>query len=293
MLAHRGCLSKEASRYWNALMKWDAVSVLSKTKYAGVSYALCQVGVSTGMVVFLAWFNEATRDWDIFWAVSILFVVEILLFLAPPVAGIPLYLMSALVLIPRLQRRYNFVWCVGITTAFCVVLKLTATGLEQKAIGGPLRNNVAIKKFIGVHTPFMKAIRFILTQEGLKLSKVAVLCGGPDWPTSVITGVLGLPMCSMLAGTLPVCFMILPCIMAGAYMMDEDESERSQLAQQVWLGLAAATQAAAGFVAAWYVNRVVEEHQAQLNDQSSGWMQDHQEAEINAELEKEERRLEL
>merc|ERR1719237_736348 len=65
----------------------------------------------------------------------------------------------------------------------------------------------------------MKALRYILSEKELSRAKVAVLTGGPDWPTSVLTGILDLPLLSMLYGSLPVIFLIAPCCVSGGFML--------------------------------------------------------------------------
>ena len=65
----------------------------------------------------------------------------------------------------------------------------------------------------------MKAFRYVLSRKGNYWSKVVILVGGPDWPTSVFTGILGLPMLPMLAGTLPVLVPIALTVLAGGGML--------------------------------------------------------------------------
>ena len=50
----------------------------------------------------------------------------------------------------------------------------------------------------------IRAIRLILSKPGMSLKKISILCGGPDWPTSVLTGILKLRVLSMLWGSVPV-----------------------------------------------------------------------------------------
>jgi len=62
--------------------------------------------------------------------------------------------------------------------------------------------------------------------------KVAILVGGPDWPTSVLTGILDLPLLPMLIGTLPVVVIIVPTVLSGSFVY---------LAEQyTWAGTASA-----------------------------------------------------
>eukprot|EP00929_Paragymnodinium_shiwhaense_P097066 TRINITY_DN58847_c0_g2_i1.p1 TRINITY_DN58847_c0_g2~~TRINITY_DN58847_c0_g2_i1.p1 ORF type:complete len:873 (+),score=131.57 TRINITY_DN58847_c0_g2_i1:125-2743(+) len=275
--AHRGWITREANCYWTNLMGWEAISVFSKSMYCGILVFICQVGFAKGLIVFLAWFNEVSSEWSMWTSVSLLFAVEMMLFLFPPVAGIPLYLMASLVLIPRLEKdQWSAFGSVGIASGFCLFLKLAATGVEQKCIGGPMKNNVTVKMFIGVHTPLMKAFRYILCQDGIRLRKAFVLVGGPDWPTSVITGILGLPLCDMLIGTLPVYFLVLPVCIAGYYMV-HPKAPNAAMMQQVWLGVSAAAQGVAFVLASLSAHKVMEEFQAELNDEESEWQRDPQE----------------
>ena len=49
----------------------------------------------------------------------------------------------------------------------------------------------------------------------MAIDKVCILVGGPDWPTSVLTGILGLDVFEMLLGSCPILLLIAPTCMAG------------------------------------------------------------------------------
>ena len=70
-----------------------------------------------------------------------------------------------------------------------------------------------MRAFVGPNTVQMKAARYILSQPGITLAKSSILCGGPDWPTSVICGLLGLDCCSMLVGLVPIIVFTTPGIL--------------------------------------------------------------------------------
>merc|ERR1711871_1744195 len=70
-----------------------------------------------------------------------------------------------------------------------------------------------------VNSVTIRAIRKILSSPGLSWSKVCILCGGPDWPTSVLTGILRLNLASMLCGSMPIIFLIVPTVAAGALQL--------------------------------------------------------------------------
>merc|ERR1719409_2188542 len=69
-----------------------------------------------------------------------------------------------------------------------------------------------------------------------------ILVGGPDWPTSVLTGILNLPPAKMLMGTLPVQIVIAPCCCAGAMMLKKDDSATMGSMAVVALTMAALAQ---------------------------------------------------
>ena len=52
---------------------------------------------------------------------------------------------------------------------------------------------------VGVDPPneTMTSIKAILQEDGLSMGKVMILVGGPDWPTSVLTGLLKLSYLKM------------------------------------------------------------------------------------------------
>jgi len=159
-----------------------------------------------------------------------------------------------------------------------------AIALEQKGIGQPFSHSVSVKKFVGVQTPAMKAVRTILTKPGCGFAKSAVLCGGPDWPTSVLTGILNLRLVDMLLGSLPVVFLIAPCCVAAAYILrasHEDFNERKQAQYRamanVSLALSAILQGCASVLATLYI-------QAAMHKSEDGAWTDPQEGEILEEI---------
>merc|ERR1740129_2134093 len=78
--------------------------------------------------------------------------------------------------------------------------------LGQYGIGYAMGKSVKIQQLIHVDKPFTRAIEKILNRPGLDAGKVAVLVGGPDWPTSVTCGILKLNIPQMILGTCPVFF---------------------------------------------------------------------------------------
>ena len=59
---------------------------------------------------------------------------------------------------------------------------------------------------------------------GLSVAQVAVLVGGPDWPTAVLCGILGLSQIKILIGTTPVLIPIILCVLSGGSMVKQAET---------------------------------------------------------------------
>lgn len=111
-------------------------------------------------------------------------------------------------------------WWYGVclVLALAITLKLTACTIQQKLIGEQLSKNQGVLELVGVHKPFMQVIKKLLEPKQLTLPKIAILAGGPDWPTSVMAGILKIELVPCLIGTLP-CFMIASsCVLTGAFM---------------------------------------------------------------------------
>ena len=111
----------------------------------------------------------------------------------------------------------NFGLAVLYTCFVCTLLKCMACACQQKLIGQNFKNSVAIRKAVGVNSISVRAIRCILMQPGLSYRKVMILCGGPDWPTSVLAGILGTNVWQMVLGTAPIFPVVSCCVIAGAF----------------------------------------------------------------------------
>ena len=59
---------------------------------------------------------------------------------------------------------------------------------------------MSVRAAVKPNSKVMKAFVVLLRQPGINFAKVSIMCGGPDWPTSVICGFLKLPMGNLLLG---------------------------------------------------------------------------------------------
>jgi hypothetical protein len=111
---------------------------------------------------------------------------------------------------------------------------------------------------VGINSHSIQAIKIILTADGLTWGKVAILCGGPDWPTSVLTGILRLKLRQMLVGSLPIIFLIMPCVCAGGFLnrvsANGEETVWNSLST-VAITFATLTQGAASVAALYFIEQ--------------------------------------
>ena len=87
----------------------------------------------------------------------------------------------------------------------------------------------------------MRAIKLMMSRPGLTVAKVCTLVGGPDWPTSVMMGVMGMPLGPILFGTTPIIFLIAPLAFSGGFMTRGPEAPYPAL-MNVALSLSTLTQ---------------------------------------------------
>jgi len=272
--AGSGCLTARTQRQIERMYFYTWTSVLRK------SQMLCMAGVSlfvfggVGTNIVLAFVNTRLRNTD-FLAVSVIyFFVGLGMFLIPVVPGVAVYLFGGLLIPAAYVRSHGAegdftgsAFWVGTIVAVVLnfLLKMAAIALEQKAIGEPLSTNLHVLQFCGVNKPEMKAIEYILRKPGLSCAKVLVLIGGPDWPVSVLTGILRLPLCKMLFGSVPVVFAVVSVTLAGSFRLRRAESETWYAVSNVTLALASVYNVGIMMLVAYYVLDTWETHYDQLS----------------------------
>lgn len=175
-----------------------------------------------------------------------------------------------------MRYKYIFVDSLSIPGWICSVLFSTAVGtglklfssaMQQKLIGENLSHFVKIRQFVGINSPLMKAMRLIVGQNGLNTAKVCILIGGPDWPTSVLCGIMRLSVIQIMIGTLPIVILIFPTCLMGALIYLASLDNETGNPEIPWAGTAA-TICASGtavvqfgsmIVAAFYLERTLEQ----------------------------------
>jgi len=266
-------LTVQSNQIWIHMRDcWNWTSVLKKSVYCALFYFSIQVGFNQGVTIFLSWLNNVLHHTELpLWAVLIiLFVVGQILFLLPPIPGVPIYLVAGLVITERCQYDGTGVgWGVVVACIFSYCVKMVAIILQQKMIGQHFADNVGIRKLVGVQTVGIRAVELILEKKGLHTDKVAVLVGGPDWPTSVLTGILRLRLAETLLGSTPCFLLIVPVVLAAFCMskatVDVERQDQWMCLAHAMLMMSALTQAGAMIVAGFYLHRVANEHFSELS----------------------------
>jgi len=271
------CLTEQTALSWKHLTAWDWASVLPKSIAAGIAYFVLQVGASLGTTIFLSWLAETIASWPLYAICGIIFFVGLTMFLIPVVPGLPIYLVAGIVVVQRCQvDDIDFIYGVSIASLLCWLIKLSSNVVLMKFVGDPYADDVKVRMMVGTHTPTMRAAAIVLTEPGLTVPKVAVLVGGPDWPTAVICSMLKVPVCSMLIGTSPVMFLIIPVVLAASYTLaagiaeKEGKEELAALNTQIstiMMAVSAVGQLGSMIVAGMYLQATKKEHEAELSSE--------------------------
>jgi len=257
-----------------AIKNWPWTSVLTKVMLIGIFYFSFSVGVGKLTYIFLSFLNTQLAGLGLGAVTAIFMIIGLLMFLLPPVPGAPVYLVGGVMITGTAWEAFggeNYrqdntaFWSAGMyTVGLGFLLKYMAIAVQQKGFGEQLGKKVAIRKAVGVNSITIRAIKKILTKPGLSIGKVAILVGGPDWPTSVLTGILRLSLPAMLFGSIPVLFLITPTVLAGSLMLRQDEGGIYNSLGSMFLALCALVQSLGMFAALYFIEDVSAKHRDEL-----------------------------
>ncbi|CAE7613688.1 unnamed protein product [Symbiodinium natans] len=201
---------------------WEWISIFMKMYVFGL-LMLLYVTFPILLNIFLSWLSSSLQGFD-FGVVCLLIVVAgMCCFLLPPVPGVPVYLFAGIIIADKCPQGFEAGAAIAIGVGF--VLKLMACAMQQKLIGECLGANLTIRTQVGINTPMIRAIEAVLRKPGMSIGKVSILCGGPDWPTSVLAGILRLSLFECELGTLPIIFFVAACSLSGSFYLKQNESE--------------------------------------------------------------------
>ena len=153
-----------------------------------------------------------------------------------------------------------------------LLLKLLACTAQQKLIGETLKGYVSVRRAVGVNTSLIRSMKIVLAEKGFSVAKVSILVGGPDWPTSVLCGIMGLPLLPILTGTLPVVVLIAPTVLTGSFTYLSSLKSDTGVPEYPWAGTVATMSGAVTAVvqfgsmifAALYLEKATVENQEKL-----------------------------
>jgi len=269
----RGWVTVEARRVVKEINSWDRVSVYTYAIYWGIGFMSLIVFANKFTTLFLSWLIEQTASMTLTKVTGILIGVGTVMFLLPPVPGLPIYLTLGIVIIPVGKEDFGLVWSNVYAVAVSLALKLMATILQQKMIGELLKSSVYVRRLVGINSTLIRAMKLVLQSPGMSFAKVAMLCGGPDWPTSVLCGIMGLKLLPILVGTLPIIALVLPTVLSGSFTYMAKLTDDNQNLLYPWAETAKAISAAMAalvlfanmFFAAVYVEDTIRTRKDELD----------------------------
>ena len=213
-----GIFTTRTRKQVDTMKSWDLAKVFTYAIYWGIAFMILQVLVANLTVVFLSWMIEQTATLGLAAVTGIMCAVGVMMFLLPPVPGVPVYLTLGIVLPAQGHALLGWVGSIAYSVGIGLLLKLFSSALQQKMIGQNLSHYVKVRQFVGINSKLMKSMRLVLGKGGLSVSKVAILIGGPDWPTSVLCGIMRLGLFQIILGTVPIVFLIFPTCLTGALL---------------------------------------------------------------------------
>lgn len=264
-------MTQLGTNLFDSLKRWNWTAVLSKVVWAGFIYFVFSVGVGRLTTLGLSVLNHELKNSELPAVTAIYFIVGFVMFLLPPVPGVPVYLTGGIVLANTAMDKDKGFDSFGLGVAYasfwsCFVKAMAILG-QQKVIGGILGAKVSVRQAVGVNSVSIRAIRLILQEKGLSPNKMTILVGGPDWPTSVLTGILQQSYFQMLLGSTPFLITIPITVLAGALQLKASESPSLAAAAGTILMLASLTQAGCGLLAAVAIEDVSRARKDELDSE--------------------------
>lgn len=234
---HRGWFTYRVSAFLSSASEWRWTAIFINLHYWICLLVSLNVLAGTFTVVFLSWLRVKLAKAGFAFTYVVFSLVGLAMFLIPVIPGIPVYLTGGILLTDESSVNFfkkalsesgetpsetkSYVCALLAASGACFVVKLLAVAMQQKLIGERLGKRVWVRQTVGINTNAMRAAKLVLSKRGFSKAKVALLVGGPDWPTSVLTGILNLNVFEMLLGTVPVIFPVITTVLAGAFMLKQ------------------------------------------------------------------------
>ena len=117
---------------------------------------------------------------------------------------------------------------------------------------------------VAVNSNLMRTTKLVLSKKGFSAVKVAILVGGPDWPTSVLCGILDLPLIPMLIGTLPVVIIVVPTVLSGSFIYLAENYTWAGTASAISMSFTGLTIMAMPMATMYHLEKAMEEKKDEL-----------------------------
>ena len=209
----------KVAAFTNRMLGWNWTSVLRKVIVLCVAYIIMMVGVMKATVFFMSWLVYQVSAMPLYQSTGIFAGVGLSMFLLPPVPGAPVYMASGVLLTAAAEGDFGYPLAIVYAMGVAFMIKLVACTMQQVGFGYTLRRSTRVRAAVAINSPLMRAINVMMREKGLTKGKVATLVGGPDWPTSVLMGIMGMPVLPMVLGTTPIIFLVAPLTLSGAFMI--------------------------------------------------------------------------
>lgn len=263
------CLTPRINARLETMRSWDWPKLMVIT-YAlclmYLAYTICFPLLNVLLAGIRYWLATLNLNFGII--LVCVFLIGVLCFLCPTVPGMVVYIFAGILVAdqcPPKGTEQGFWTGVVINFALCWFLKLMACAIQQVCIGGMLSKSLWVRQTVGVHTTFIRCLEVVMRKKGLSAGKVAILCGGPDWPTSVLAGIMRLSLLECEIGTLPIIGFIIPFALTGSfYLKSADPTSMLSSASSLMLLLSLIVTGVLWAVSAWAVQQALEQNHEEV-----------------------------
>lgn len=257
----------EGRRLVDFLRQWHWTGVFGKVCVLAEVFVALTVGVKLTFVM-LACLNEWIGRLDLgMLPLSLMaFAVDVAMFVCPICPGAAVYIFTGVVLGHCALRPGSCGLAVGFAVACGAAFAAKIAGtLMQYGIGFAAGRSVRVQRMVGVDQVPVRAAERLLSERGVPLPKVCLLTAGPDWPTSVLCGILRINIFQMLLGTVPVLpLAVAPMTLVGVLLVKKDGAGMLELISVATQGLAVVLSAGGTLAYTHFILQVVEREGPEL-----------------------------
>eukprot|EP00448_Togula_jolla_P022655 CAMPEP_0170573004 /NCGR_PEP_ID=MMETSP0224-20130122/2529_1 /TAXON_ID=285029 /ORGANISM="Togula jolla, Strain CCCM 725" /LENGTH=1053 /DNA_ID=CAMNT_0010895553 /DNA_START=38 /DNA_END=3199 /DNA_ORIENTATION=- len=258
------CLTPRVRVGLRKVVAWDWLPIIHWIYILAAVY-LCYSICPLLLNVVLSYLGDIFEALDFPIILVLTFIVGIVAFLLPPVPGMTVYIFGGLIVSDACPESMGGFWAGAvINIALCWFLKLAACAVQQKFIGEMLGGSLWVRQTVGVHKTAIRCIESILRRPGLSVGKAAILCGGPDWPTSVLAGVLHLSLFQCELGTIPIIGFVAPCALTGSFYLRQNISSVWQRSANLMIVVSVMVNMILWGLAAWAIQGELEQRGDEL-----------------------------